>query len=125
MRQSTEHVLFLFCVSVRERNLLCRRSPGSDDNWDGRNPTVLRGRTSLLFSPHHLTIRLFSEYSRFGELSYLVLGSMAVGNVLLSSVRPNVVPRHPSSPQPVTEGSWHRTSREGMYLRSNAHVNYF
>ena len=108
--------LFFVCVSVRERNLLCRRSPGSDDDWHGRNSAVLRRRTSLLLPPHHLTNRLLSEYSRSGENPYLVVVGFAVGNVLLSSVGPNVVSGDTSSPQPVTEGSWHRTSREGMYL---------
>ena len=110
-------LLFFVCVSaVRKRNLLCRRSPGSDDDWHGRNSAVLRRRTSLLLPPHHLTNRLLSEYSRSVESPYLVVVGFAVVNVLLSSVGPNVVPGNTPSPQPVTEGSWHRTSREGMYL---------
>ena len=45
--------------------------------------------------------------------------------VLLGSVGPNVVPGHPTtSTQSVPEGSWNRTSREGMDLSSNDHVNY-
>jgi len=89
----------LLYALIARVSLLCRRSPGSDDDWHGRNPAVLRGRTSLLLPPHHLVVVGF-----------------AVGNVLLSSVGPNVVSGDTSSPQPVTEGSWHGTSREGMYL---------
>ena len=46
--------------------------------------------------------------------------------VLLGSVGPNVVPGDPTtSTQSVPEGSWNRTSREGMDLSSkNDHVNY-
>ena len=45
--------------------------------------------------------------------------------VLLGSVGPNVVPGDPTTPtQSVPEGSWNRTSREGMDLSSNDHVNY-
>ena len=54
-----------------------------------------------------------------------MVGSGAVGYLFLSSVGPNVVPGNTPSSQPVTEGSWHRTSGEGMNLESSAHVDYF
>ena len=55
----------------------------------------------------------------------LVVGS-SVADMLLRSVGSDVIPGDTSSsPQPVTERSWHGTSSEGMYLQSGAHVNYF
>ena len=98
-------------------NLLCRRSPSSDDHWDCRDAAVFWRGASLIMPPHLTNL---SQFPLCLRVDIHLVALMMV--MLLSSVSPNMVPGNSSSTsssQPVTERSGNRTCREGMNLGNN------
>ena len=98
-------------------NLLCRRSPSSDDHWYGWNAAVFWRGASLIVPPH---LKDLSQFHFCLRVDIDLVALMMV--MLLSSVSPNMVPGNTSSTsssQPVTERSGNRTCREGVNLGIN------
>ena len=98
-------------------NLLCRRSPSSDDHWNCRDAAVFWRGASLIVPPH---LKDLSQFPLCLRVDMHLVDLMIV--MLLGSVSPNMVPGNSSSTsssQPVTERSRNRTCREGVNLGIN------
>ena len=98
-------------------NLLCRRSPSSDDHWDCRDAAVFWRGASLIVPPHLTNLSQFPLCLRVDMRLVALMMDM-----LLGSVSPNMVPgntSYSSSSQPVTERSGNRTCRERVNLGIN------